>query len=53
MRGNVADAHDDGDVFMYRDPSVAPLLDRRRRFKAVMDVLDSLIRKGCIACAFG
>ena len=31
---------------MYRDSSVAPLLDMRRRFKAVMDVLDSMIRNG-------
>ena len=38
-RGNAADAHDAADVFLYRDSSVAPLLDMRRRFKAVMDVL--------------
>ena len=31
---------------MYRDSSVAPLLDMRRRFKAVMDVLDAMIRSG-------
>ena len=31
-------------MFMYRDSSVAPLLDLRRRFKAVMDVLDAMIR---------
>ena len=43
---NVADAHDAADVFMYRDSSVAPLLDMRRRFKAVVDVLDSMIRNG-------
>ena len=34
------------DVFLYRDSSVAPLLDMRRRFKAVMDVLDAMIRYG-------
>ena len=39
-RGNAADAHDAADVFLYRDSSIAPLLDMRRRFKAVMDVLD-------------
>ena len=31
---------------MYRDSSVALLLDMRRRFKAVMDVLDAMIRYG-------
>ena len=44
MRSNVADAHEAGGVFMYRDSSIAPFLDLRRRFKAVMDVLDSMIR---------
>ena len=37
-RGNAAD------VFLYRDSSIASLLDMRRRFKAVMDVLDVMIR---------
>ena len=32
--------------FLYRDSSVAPLLDMPRRFKAVMDVLDAMIRNG-------
>ena len=45
-RGNVADAHDAADVFLYRDSSFAPLLDMRRRFKAVMDVLGAMIRSG-------
>ena len=44
--GNIADAHDAADVFLYRDSSVALLLDKRRRFKAVMDVLDAMIRYG-------
>ena len=35
-RGKIADAHDAADVFLYRDSSIAPLLDLRRRFKAVM-----------------
>ena len=43
-RGSVADVHDAADVFLYRDASLAPLLDMRRRFKAVMDVLDAMIR---------
>ena len=44
-RSNAADAVD-ADVFLYRDSSIAPLLDMRRRFQAVMDVLDALIRYG-------
>ena len=43
-RADVADALDD--VFLYCDSSVAPLLDMRRRFKAVMDVLGAMIRHG-------
>ena len=35
-----------GDFFMYRDSSVAPLLDLGRRLKAVMNVLDAMIRDG-------
>ena len=46
VRGNAADVHDAADVFLYRDSSIAPLLDMRRRFKAVMDVLDAMIRYG-------
>ena len=45
-RGNSADVHDAADVFLYRDASIAPLLDMRRRFKAVMDVLGAMIRCG-------
>ena len=45
-RGNAADAHDAAGVFLYRDSSLAPLLDMRRRFKAVMTVLDAMIRSG-------
>ena len=43
---NAADAVDDPDVFLYRDSSIALLLDMRRRFKAVMDVLHAMIRYG-------
>ena len=46
VRGNVSDANDDAGVFLYRDSSIAPLLDMRRRFKAVVDVLDATIRYG-------
>ena len=42
----VVDVHDAADVFLYRDSSIAPLLDMRRRFKAVIDVLDAMIRYG-------
>ena len=45
-RGNVADVHDAADIFLYRDASVAPVLDMRRRFKAVIDVLGAMIRSG-------
>ena len=45
-RGNVADAHDAADVLLYRDSSVAPLLDMKRSFKAVMELLDAMIRSG-------
>ena len=45
-RADVADVHDAADVFLYCDSSVAPLLDMRRRFKAVMDVLGAMIRHG-------
>ena len=45
-RGNVADADEGGDVFTYRDSSIASLLDLWRRFKAVVDVLDAMIRDG-------
>ena len=43
-RGNAADAVDAADVFLYQDSSIAPLLDMRRRFGAVMDVLGAVIR---------
>ena len=46
-RGNAADVHDAADIFLYRDSSIAPLLDMRRRFKAVellfLDRLNSLL----------
>ena len=57
-RGYAADAHDAADVFLYRDSAIAPLLDMRRRFKAVMDVLDAMIRfgislfHGLLSCLF-
>ena len=44
--GTAADVHDAADIFLYRDSSIAPLLDMRRRFKAVWDVLESMISHG-------
>ena len=43
---NAAGVHEEREVFMYRDSSAAPLLELRRRIKAVMDVLDAMIRDG-------
>ena len=45
-RANIADALDAADVFLYRDSSIASLLDMRRRFKAVVDVLGAKVRSG-------
>ena len=46
VRCNTVDVHDAADVFLYRDSSISPLLDLRRRFKAVLDVLSAMIRYG-------
>ena len=45
-RGSAADAHDAADIFLYRDSSIAPLLDMRRRIKAVMEILEAMMRYG-------
>ena len=45
-RSNAFDVHEAGDVCMNRDSSTAPLLHLRRRIKAVMDVLDSIMSSG-------
>ena len=45
-RGNAVDVLDAAHVFLYRDSSFAPLLDMRRRFKAVMNILDVMVRSG-------
>ena len=45
-RTNIADGLEGGEVFLYWDASVPPLLDLRRRLKAVSDFLDALIREG-------
>ena len=46
VRGNAIDPPDEGDVHMYRESSVAPLLDLRRRLKVVVDVIGDMIRGG-------
>ena len=46
VRCNAVDDHDAADVFLYRDASIAPLHDMRRRIRAVMDVLGAMIRDG-------
>ena len=45
-RDDAADAVDAADVFFHGDSSIALLLDMRRRFKAVMGVLDAMICYG-------
>ena len=45
-RGNVADAYDAAEAFLYRDSSFASLLDMRHRFKDVMDVLGAMVQYG-------
>ena len=45
-RRNFADPLERSDVFMYHDASSAVLLDWRRRFEAVRDVLHAVIRDG-------
>ena len=45
-RDNVSDMNVGAGVFLYRDSSIVPLLGMRRRFKAVMGVLDAMIRCG-------
>ena len=46
VRRSGVDVHDAADVFLYRDSSIAPLLDMRRRIRAVIDVLGAMIRDG-------
>ena len=46
VRCNAVDVHGAADVVLYRDSSISPLLDMRRRFKAVIDVLDAMILHG-------
>ena len=43
---NFADSEEESDVSLYHDVSTAPLLDLRRRLKAVVDLLSAMIRGG-------
>ena len=46
VRGNAVDPVDGRDVHLYRDSSLAPLLDLRRRLKVVFDILGDMLRNG-------
>ena len=45
-RGDMADPRGGADVFMYRDSTVALVLDVRRSMKAVLGVIGGVIRSG-------
>ena len=45
-RARCADAGDGAQIDLYRDSSVAPLVDLRRRLRAVLDVLAAVRRSG-------
>ena len=46
VRRNAADGGEVDDVSLYRDSSSAPVLDLRRKLKAILDLLDAIIRCG-------
>ena len=46
VRRDAADNGDVDDVSLYRDSSAAPVLDLRRKLKAILDLLDAIIRWG-------
>ena len=46
VRGNAVDSADGGSVYLYRDSSLAPLLDLRRRLKVVFDLHGVMIWDG-------
>ena len=46
VRGSAVDPADGGDVHLYRDSSLAPLLDLWRRLKVVFYLLGGVIRDG-------
>ena len=46
VRRSAASDGDVDDVSLYRDSSAAPVLDLRRKLKAILDLLDAIIRYG-------
>ena len=46
VRRNAADSGEVDDVSLYKDSSAAPVLDLRRKLKAILDLLDAIIRCG-------
>ena len=46
VRRNAADIGEIDDVSLYRDSSAIPVLDLRRKLKAVLNLLDAIIRCG-------
>ena len=46
VRRNAADVGEVDDVSLYRDSSAAPVLDLRRKLKAVLNLLDANVRSG-------
>ena len=46
VRRNAADGGEVDDVSLNRDSSAAPVLDLRRKLKAILDLLDAIIRCG-------
>ena len=46
VRGDAVDRVDGRDVHLYRDSSLARLLDLRRRFKVVFDILGDMLENG-------
>ena len=46
VRRNAADVGEVDDVSLYRDSSAAPVLDLRRKLRAVLNLLDAIVRCG-------
>ena len=46
VRRNAADVGEVDEVSLYRDSSAAPILDLRRKLKAVLNLLDAIVRCG-------
>ena len=46
VRRSAADSGEVDDVSLYRDSSAAPVLDLRRKLRAVLNLLDAIVRCG-------